>query len=426
MVGCAETWFVVDAIRLGASAFEQALVVGLPLGIGAIGPMLALRLMRSVDSRRRLVAAFTSLQSLALLLMALLDALGRQTPTMLIAGASLYQIAGQGASPPWTSWYGDLVPERMRGNYFARRMKAVQATICASMVVAGITLQALEPRLVFGAATTAWWPEFAVPGRGFALIFLLAGLSRAASTVLLLLSPEPAFAGLATAGKMIQFLRTARGNNTWRLILGSAGFYAVVYLSGSFVLPFLAQELHFSYLMLMAALALQIALKAALQSRFGVWIDRHGARAVWLLGAIGCALVPLPYLWAEGWPWVFLSQFVAGLTWGCFEIALFVLLLQTTFRATRPHAIAAQTGLNGLAQLTGSLLGGLILTATGRNFRLLFLISIALRCGLALWLPRLVRPRQGGGDLGARALLRRMAGIAPPAERVAAEEVRGP
>ncbi len=413
MVGCAETWFVVDAIRLGASPFEQALVVGLPLGVGALGSLAALRLMRHVPSRRALVASFTALQALALLALALLDAIGRQTPALLVAGASLYHVAGQGASPGWTSWYGDLVPERIRGNYFARRMKAVQATICASMVVAGFALQLLEPRLIFGAATTAWWPALAAPGRGFALIFLLAGLSRLASTLLLLRSPEPSFQGLAPAARVVQFLRTSRGSTAWRLIVGSAGYYAVVYLASPFFLPFMAHELHFSYLMLMGAFALQIALKSVLQVRFGEWIDRHGARAVWLLGVLGCALVPLPYLWAGGWPWVYASQFAAGITWGCLEIALFVLVLHTTFRATRPHAIAAQSSLNGIAQLLGSVAGGLFLSLDGATFRRLFAISIVARCLFVLLLPRLVRPRPGGGDTGAKALLLRVVGVVP-------------
>lgn len=405
MVGFAEQWFVVDAIRLGASAFEQGLIVGVPLFVGALGPMLAVRLLRFVRSRRALVASFCAAQAAALLLIALLDALGRQTPHLLIAGAVLYQIAGQGGSPAWTSWYGDLVPERMRGNYFAHRTRAVQYTICATMVVAGLLLQSLEPHLCFGVTTTAWWPEWASPGRGFALIFAIAGLSRLASTVLLLLSPEPKFNGLASSGKVVQFLRTARGGNAWRIVVGNAAYYAAVYLASPFFLPFMAQELHFSYVMLMAALAAQIGLKAVLQRRYGELIDRHGARPVFLIGVIGVAIAPLPFLWATGWPSVFASQIASGVAWGCLELGLFVLLLQTTFRTTRVHAIAAQSGMNGFGQLAGSLAGGALLAATDRSFRIVIAVSIVARLLLALLAAKLVRPREDGADTGVKELL---------------------
>jgi MFS family permease len=413
MVGFAEQWFVVDSIRLGATSLQQGLVVGAPLFVGALGAWLALQLMRRFKSRRKITAFFTGLQGTTLLAIASLDALGHQSPWLLVACASLYQIAGQGASPPWTSWYGDLVPERMRGDYFARRTKAVQATICAAMVAAGVLLQGLEPRLVFGAETSAWWTEWAGPGRGFALVFCLAGLSRLLSTVLLCFSPEPAYAGVATGDKVLQFLRTSRGSTAWRLIVGTGAYYAAVYLASPFFVPFMARELRFSYLLLMGAVALQIALKAALQHKFGDAIDRHGARAVWLCGVVGCALVPLPFVWTHGWAWVFGAQAASGIAWGCFEVALFVLLLQTTFRATRPHAIAAQGAMNGLGQLTGSLLGGLFLTFTDRRYRLLFVVSVALRCAATLLLPRLVRPRRGNVDTGAKELMLRVVGIVP-------------
>ncbi len=394
MVGFAEQWFVADAIRLGASALEQGLVVGLPLFVGAIGPLLVLRLLARGLSRKALCTACVVAQAAVLIAVAMLDAAGLQTPRLVILGASLYQVCGQGSSPAWASWYGDLVPLPMRGAYFARRTRAVQYAICGSMVAAGLVLQLLEPRTFLGSGTHAWWPEVARPGLGFAVIFGAAALSRLLSATLLALSPEPPFAGLATPAKVLQFLRTTRGSNAWRLVLGTAGFYLTVYVASPFFVAFMVERLHFSYLWLMAALALQIGLKAALQRRFGTAIDRRGARAVWILAAIGCAIVPLPFLWARGLPWVLTSQALSGVAWGCFELALFVLVLDTTFRATRPHAVAAQSVMNGFGQLGGSLIGAAFLACSDHSFRLLFAASLVLRVVVAALLPRLVHERR--------------------------------
>src|SRR5262249_3408696 len=108
---------------------------------------------------------------------------------------------------------------------------------------------------------------------------------------------------------------------------------------------------------------------------------------------------------------VMISQTLSGLAWGSFEIALFVLVLDSTFRATRPHVVAAQSILTGLGQLVGSLLGGLFLYETGRWFRALFVVSLAARLAVVASLPGM---RQGRGDrpaIGARSLLLRVIGL---------------
>jgi len=45
MVGSGEVYFLADAVRLGATALEQALVITLPLCVGTLGPLLALGLL---------------------------------------------------------------------------------------------------------------------------------------------------------------------------------------------------------------------------------------------------------------------------------------------------------------------------------------------------------------------------------------------
>jgi hypothetical protein len=317
------------------------------------------------------------------------------------------------------------VPDAIRGSYFSRRTRAVQYSIAASMVFAGFVLQLLEPRTFLAGGTTAWLPQFAAAGRGFAILFGAAAAARLGSALLLSLAPEPPFVGLATTTKVAQFLKTTRGSNAWRIVLGSGGFYAAVYVASPFFVPFMVEVLRFPYLWLMAALAIKVLLMALLQQRFGGAIDAHGPRAVWIVAALACAIVPAPFLWAHalpaanaaGWPWgglwVLVSQGFSGVAWGCFEVALFVLILETTFRTTRPHAVAAQSVLNGFGQLTGSLVGGLFLALSNRAFRWLFALSLVLRIAMAFLLPRLVHERGDRPTIGAKGLLLRIAGMAP-------------
>src|SRR5262249_14304144 len=153
------------------------------------------------------------------------------TPARVILGACLYQVFGQGSNPAWASWYGDLVPDAIRGSYFSRRTRAVQFAISLAMVGAGFVLQLLEPRTFLAGGTTAWLPPLRAAGRGFAIVFGTAAAARLGSATLLALAPEPPFVGLATTTKVAQFLRTTRGSNAWRIVLGSGAFYAAVYVA---------------------------------------------------------------------------------------------------------------------------------------------------------------------------------------------------
>ena len=45
MVGCGETYFLANAVRLGASPLQQGLVVTLPLCVGAGGAVLSIAML---------------------------------------------------------------------------------------------------------------------------------------------------------------------------------------------------------------------------------------------------------------------------------------------------------------------------------------------------------------------------------------------
>jgi MFS family permease len=426
MVGCGETYFVACAVRLGASPLELGLVVGLPLALGAAGPVVALWLLSRHRRRRPLVAGAAAVQALSLVALAAADLAGDLDAGLLIAIACLYQMFALAAGTAWSSWYGDLVPVEERGRYFARRNRRVQVATLISVLGAGLVLQLVQGGPVVAAADAGW---------GFRLIFLLGALFRGISAVLLLRAPEPPFRGLSSPERTLRFLKTERGRGAWRLLSFGAFFQLMTYLASPFFVPFMLQDLRFTYLELTLATATVIAAKILLLPKWGGVIDAHGPRQVFALCAVAAALVPLPWVFADGLAVALFAQALSGAAWAGYELSYFAVMLASTYRRTRPQSFAAQNVLNGGAQLAGGLLGSLLLARLGGDFRMLFAVSTAARLVLAIgapgWLPRISQH----DAIGRRALLLRVVGfrahgglvhrlvlLDPPAEGESASE----
>ncbi len=407
MVGTAEVYFLADAIRLGASAFELALVVGLPLACGALGPLLALRRLSRARSRKPLVVGAALGQALILAALGLVDLAGAASPASLIGLICLYQICAQGAGTGWASWYGDLVPREVRGRYFSRRTRLVHLSTCIGMLTGGLLLDRLEP----GPAGDALSAELG--GAGFGTLFLVAAAYRLFSALLLAASPEGPFRGVPDRMRVERFLRTQRGTGAWRLVLlvGSLQFF--VYLASAYFAPFMLGELRLDYLEYTAANLWLVIVKVALLPLWGRWIDQYGPRSILALALVLVALVPLPWVFASGLGLVLVAQTLSGISWSGFEVSNFALLLDSGYRRTRLHLFAAQSIMNGGAQLAGSLTGAMLLPWIDGGYRVLFLASCVGRMVVALAMPAVVPPARGAPGIGRGRLALRMVGIRP-------------
>jgi MFS family permease len=392
MLGFGETYFLANALRLGATSLEQALVVTLPLALGAAGPLIALRLLYRAPRRRPIVVSLTMLQSAVLLGMAASDAAGWLSPPRLIALACLYQMCSQGANTAWSSWYGDLVPPDLRGRYFAQRNRAVHISTAGAVLTAGLLLSRLEPGSLIQAGG----------GAGFRTILLLAALARASSAALLSRSPEPPFRGVIGPRRTLRFLRTDRGSAAWRLLAFGAAVQLGTYVASPYFVPFMLGELRLTYLEYTLATLAVVVAKSIFLPAWGRVVDGHGPRAVYPLAALLTALIPIPFILSSGLGLVLVGQLLSGMAWAGYELSFFSLMLESSYKRTRIPMVAAQNVLNGAAQLGGGLLGALVLGLAGGNHRIVFGASVGARLALSLLAPLLLirllgaaRPRRG-------------------------------
>ncbi|MGB5683620.1 MAG: MFS transporter [Polyangiales bacterium] len=404
MVGAGEVYFLADAVRLGATSVEQALVITLPLCVGTLGPLLSLGLLGRFRRRKAVVVSAATLQALTLFTIVFTDTTGTLSPPLLIALASAYQVFAQAAGTAWASWYGDLVPARVRGRYFATRNRIAQVATSGSLVVAGLLLQELEPGAAGAVAPGAG-------GLGYAIIFGAAGLFRLVSAILLALSPEPPAQLLSDRRETLSFARSDEALPVRRILLFAAALQLTVYMASPYFGPFMLEELRLSYAEYMAGSLAVVVLKFASLPSWGRLIDRHGARAAFLLAVVLVALVPLPWLWVRGVGMVIVAQSLSGLSWGGHEVSQFSLLLETSHARSRLHVFAMMSVFTGVAQLTGSLIGGWLLMSVDRNFLVVFVVSAACRLGVALAAPAIIPAGIGTPGIGRRRLFLRLLGF---------------
>jgi MFS family permease len=404
MVGAGEVYFLANAVRLGATSLEQALVITLPLCVGTLGPLVSLGLVGRFHRRKAVVVSAATLQSLILFTIVATDATGTLSPRVLIALASAYQVCAQAAGTAWASWYGDLVPARVRGRYFATRNRVAQVATSVSLIVAGLLLQGLEP----GAAGTV---APGAGGLGYAIIFGAAGLFRLVSAILLALSPEPPTQLLSNRHETLSFARSDEALPVRRILLFAAALQLTVYMASPYFGPFMLEELRLSYAEYMAGSLAVVVLKFASLPSWGRLIDRYGARAAFLLAVVLVALVPLPWLWVRGVAMVIVAQALSGLSWGGHEVSQFSLLLESSHARSRLHVFAMMSVVSGVAQLTGSLLGGWLLMSLDRNFLVVFVVSAGCRLGVALCAPRIIPASIGTPGTGRRRLFLRLLGF---------------
>lgn len=367
MIGAGEAFFAAFALSKGLGEVVAGLIIGLPLMMGAslqaLTPPLFVRFARP----RRWVLMTATFQIITLAALAGTSVLEQAGPVTIFLLIGLYWGFSFSASTVWNYWMGFLVPESERSAFFAKRLRIGQIGIVAGLLIGGSLLHEGEIR--------EW-------GTGrFFLPFLVAFLARGAGV--LLMSGQAAIPYEKVRQKFTLDLRVflketlgvfrenpqARKDLTFLFLFNTA-----IFISSSFVTPFLLAKLQFSYLSFMAS---QIALyfgKIAALFWAQKWVDRHGVRRIMFWGALGMS--PLPALWLviEHTIDAVLLQAASGFFWGLFEVALSLVLFSELPHRDKIQLLTWNNFFVTSAILIGTLVGGKILSLHGESVQGYFVI----------------------------------------------------
>ncbi len=376
MVGCGETFIPAFGLALGLGPVAAGMLASLPVLVGAVVQLVTPLAVSRLGTNRGWCVACTLVQSLSFIPLVVWSIRGHASLGELLVAASVYWSAGMAGGPAWNAWIGTLVPERMRTAFFAQRNRLGQFGVFAGFVAGGIVLQ-------IGEARNATLPAFGV-------IFSVAAFCRLVSTLLLASCREMHRPERTPAGDGLQAIPTrlkrAVGSIA-RSPSGSLVTYACVlafgaHFSGPYFTPYMLRELGFSYHAFMLVIATQFLAKAIALPALGRLGSRLGS--VGLLHVGGLSVIPLAMLWlvSDNVGYLMGVQFIAGICWAAYELALALLFFDAVPHRERTAVVTAYNLGLAVATVVGAGAGGLLLRACGEDstaYLTVFVVSSLLR-----------------------------------------------
>lgn len=226
----------------------------------------------------------------------------------------------------------------------------------------------------------------------FATIFLIAALCRMVSAAFLASQSEPTPPDDNHRHvPVMELVERLRGRSDGRLLRYLLAVQTAVQLSGPYFSPYMLGQLRLSYTSYMALLAAAFLAKIIALPILGRIAHRFGSGQLLWVGGLG--IVPVSALWifSTSMSYLVCVQILSGFMWAAYELAMFLLFFESIPAEERTSVLTTFNFANAIATAAGSLIGGAILSALGKDmsdYLILFGISSCARLLTVLWLAR--------------------------------------
>jgi MFS family permease len=349
MGGVSESYFGAFAVFLKATAPQIGLLAALPPLLASFIQMFAVWLGQVTGIRRGIIVAGALLQVIALVCIAFLPfRFPDYAFPLLLASVVLYFIGPNLGAPLWGSLMGALIPEAVRGRFFARRNRLSSMASFSALIVAGLLLQ------VFDSTIGAYY--------GFLAIFSIGMLARALSAWHLhqIHDPSPSHHTIPFAERdripNVGFLRN--NPNFLRFSMFFAAMQLAVAISGPFVVVYLLRDLGYSYIQLTANTAASVLVQFLVLSRWGRLGDLFGNRIILRVTGFSIPAVPLLWVLSTDFWYLILVQAISGLLWSGYSLSASNFLFDLTPQGRRAGMMAVHNLLSSIAVFIGATFGG--------------------------------------------------------------------
>jgi hypothetical protein len=369
MSGMGESSFAPFVLAMNYGEQWAGLVATLPVFLGSILQNASPHGILSFGSLRRWSVFTVSVQALAFLPLALGAHFGQLSLLLIFASVSLYWAGGLSTGASWNTWMDSVVPKTIRGRYFSRRSAVCNLLQWSSMLVAGYLLNQAK--------------AISAPLSAFAVLFVLAGASRAVGAFLMShqSEPEPLPSGFRVLG-IKDCWAALRSSPQGGLLLYILAAQFSLQIAVPYLVPYLLGPLKLSYAALMGLMATAVLARICALPLLEKNTRHWSARRLLKLSGSGLCVVPLLWLWTQAPIAYYIAiQILTGSLMACYDLALLFVYLEAIPAADRASVLSRFRLFDTLAMLAGSLLGGYLLEIHGSSFGIYRTIFVASAIG---------------------------------------------
>jgi len=386
MSGSTEAFIVPAALLMNASSAQVGLLRAFPPLLTAIAQLFTERIVSFFNSRLKTLSTGCGAQATFLVLAGACLLLPENMRLYLfMAAIAGYYMSGNMNVPAWTSLVGEYLPASKRGRYLGFRNSLVGWCYAA----AG-----------FGAV----WLLSHIGGHGlygFLALFLLAAGFRYGSVFCMrFVRDVPLSRDTPSSTDFRGFIKGFRTSGVIAFTLSCALMNFAVYLVAPFFAIYILKGLGCNYWQYILLVTVGPLTTYTMMRRWGVVGDSVGSLTV-----LRISMVMMPFItlfWASTRNiWLLsLTETFSGLSWAAYYIGTNNYLLEAAPASMRVRAVSYFGILIGVAQASGTLLGGYLYdrvpAVSGQTFIFMLLVSAALRVfALAVFFSK-VKPARGG------------------------------
>lgn len=373
MIGAGESYLPAFVHSLGFSELFLALVVTVPMFIGACLQIAFLKISSLFKYYKTSISFFICIQVTSLLVLTIVSVFKIKSEFLIIFIVSIYWACGFLVNSLWNQWMSFHLKEHQVSKFFSIRLWFAQLGIFSGLIIGGL--------MVREKWTDAGYID------GFTILFLISLLFRLLSLLLIrgFKEENKTELHLPDFQKVFSFFSHLKFRNFFSFL---SFFYIVIFISSPFVNPYLLSQLKLSYTNYMITVAGLLAGKLIALIAAERIMLRVGAVKVFLLGAI--CLSPLPGFWlvSNTFLFVMMLQFFSGIGWGLFEYGLTVLLFKQISHQDKVPFFTVHYFFNSLSINIGTALGMIWFSfneTTIANYYMIFLIGSILRTLIAVY-----------------------------------------
>jgi MFS family permease len=394
--GLGSNYITPYALKLNANNAQIGLLTSVPNLVANLSELKTPKLMEKT-SRKRIVTSCVMVQALTWLPISLVAILflffgvnGIIAPTLVILFYTVYLLMGALVSPAWSSWMGDLVPEKERGRFFGRRNRIIGFAGILAMLVGALFLDIFK--------------NWSYALLSFVTLFIVAMVARLISWRYLTKQREPKFKyEHKYYFSFSSFVKRMKDNNFGRFTIYVTLMDLMVNLASPFFAVYMLKELPiglgFSYL-IFTIITVSASLTTVLfMPLWGKFSDRFGnLRSLRICGLL-IPVIPVLWLVSRNPIYLIIVQCISGILWAGFNLASVNFIYDSVSKQRRGICFAYFGVLDGICIFVGATLGGLFATYINVGFMptllLLFLISGVLRLAVSvIMLPKLKEVRK--------------------------------